>query len=94
MVTLSRSADIAFKTLLPEEQGPVGLSIKQLENFPQDSNLRDKIFKLGEGEGELYAMKATPQFDLIFQVLDEDKEILEIVPYKRIKFMFGNVEHP
>ncbi len=85
MITLNRSADIAFRTLLPQEQKPVMQSISLLENFPKNS-MGDRIIKLGEGDEKVYAMKITPQFDIIFQVLaDNNKEILEIFPSERIK---------
>jgi len=86
MIILSQSAEIALRSLIPEKQEKLMQSIQQLEKFPQDSTLRDIVFKVEGGTRDhLYTLKAPLQMRILFQYLGDRKEILEIVPYARLK---------
>ena len=91
MITFSQSADIALRSLMPEKQEKLIQSIQQLEKFPQDSTLRDKVFKVEGGTRDhLYTLKAPLQMRVLFQSVGDRKEILEIVPYARLQYMYGS----
>jgi hypothetical protein len=94
MVTLNDSARITYRAFFPDEVEPIKRSLEELDHFPQDPAVREKVFKLNSPEGNLYAMKATPQYEFIFQAWDDNnKEVLEIVSYARLRnYNWGKVE--
>lgn len=88
MIPLSRKAEIAYRTLDPEDMKQVQKSMDLLNRYPLKYLSTDKVKKLTDFD-DLFIMKATSDLRIIFQMTDSDKEITDIVRYKRLEKMFG-----
>jgi mRNA-degrading endonuclease RelE of RelBE toxin-antitoxin system len=85
-IILSRKAEIALRLLSPSASRIVREALRLLQGYPHDEYLMSYIKELPDYT-DLYVMRAGP-YRIIFADRGDQLEIMDIVPYSRLKQMF------
>lgn len=88
-IDLSRRAVIALKSLSPENRKKVLIKIHLLEITPLDDLIETAQIKYLESSPNNYLMKASPNLIILLSEEGNLVTILDIVPYRRLKEMYG-----
>lgn len=87
-VTLHRMAKIAISSIRPQDRKVVMDHIELLKRFHHDESVQQKVRKLKDvGLGDLYIMRVTKKKGIIFCDKKSSIEVMDIVPYERLKRM-------
>jgi hypothetical protein len=90
MVTLSTEAQIALRSLLPQDRERVTHLAEQLDGFPTNEYLAEQARPLkGEGMDDLYLLRVTRELRLLFSSSQGKVEIVDIFPRARLEKMHG-----
>jgi hypothetical protein len=102
MLTLSRNADIALKSLPPTERSQVLMSLEYLENFESERLANQQLverlpLKNKNSYDAVYIMRVADQLRVVFAVADQQQEpdikqivVLDIFDHDRLKTMHEN----
>ena len=89
-ISFKRPAEIAFFSLLPADRKSVERSLKRLAKFAEDphSGLSVRKVKGSNRDGEyLYITRANSELRILFRHAGKGVEIVDILPYSRLKWM-------
>ncbi|PPT10942.1 hypothetical protein CKA32_002829 [Geitlerinema sp. FC II] len=90
MVTISTSAQIALRSLLPGDRERVQHLLSMLDNFTRDESLRQEAKQLkGEGLNDLYIIRVDRDLRILFRYSKDDVEILDIMTHSRLEKIHG-----
>jgi mRNA-degrading endonuclease RelE of RelBE toxin-antitoxin system len=86
MVTVSTQAQIALRSLNPQDRDQIAKWIELLDGLSQDEYVRMQV-KPFSSEKDLYLMRVTLNLRLIFKSDGQDREIVDVVAHDRFERM-------
>jgi mRNA-degrading endonuclease RelE of RelBE toxin-antitoxin system len=86
MVTVSTQAQIALRSLHPQDRDQIAKWIELLDGLSQDEYVRMQA-KPFNSDKDLYLMRVTPNLRLIFKSDGQDREIVDVVTRDRLERM-------
>jgi mRNA-degrading endonuclease RelE of RelBE toxin-antitoxin system len=86
MVTVSTQAQIALRSLHPQDRDQIAKWIELLDGLSQDEYVQMQV-KPFSSEKDLYLMRVTPNLRLIFKSEGQDREIVDVVARDRLERM-------
>ena len=86
MVTVSTQAQIALRSLHPQDRDQIAKWIDLLDGLSQDEYVRLQAKPISSDK-DLYLMRVTPNLRLIFKSNGNDREIIDVVAHDRLERM-------
>jgi mRNA-degrading endonuclease RelE of RelBE toxin-antitoxin system len=87
MVTVSTQAQIALRSLHPQDRDQIAKWIELLDGLSQDEYVQMQV-KPFSSEKDLYLMRVTTNLRLIFKSDGQDREIVDVVARDRLERMY------
>lgn len=94
MILASTQAEIALRSLHPQDRDRVLMSIRMLDQSPKREFIPQDAKKL-KGHDDLYLMRVTPELRIIFRPRDgKDYEVVDIIAHSGLENMRRYIHQP